>query len=66
MRGKLIDRIAEVEREETDAVHKLGLVRGYAKALRDVLAELEAERPMTDCGGDEVETAARKPNTEKR
>ena len=66
MRDKLRGRIAEVERAETEAVHKLGVVRGYAKALRDVLAEIEAERPTVDRAGDEVETAAKKPNTEKR
>lgn len=66
MREKLLSRIEEVAQREADAIHELGLVRGYAKALRDVLAEIEAERPTTDCGGDEAETTARKPNVEKR
>lgn len=66
MINKLRERVAEVDSAERDAVHSLGVVRGYRKALRDVIAELEAERPTADRGGDEVETASRKPKTEKR
>jgi len=58
--------LADVEQAESKAVHKLGEVRGYAAALRDIIASLNADRPTKERGGKTVEMANRKPDTEKR
>ena len=63
---KLKKLLAEAEGGEKDALHQLGVCRGYQEAMRDALAELEAERPTVKRGGKRVETAAKKPKPEKR
>jgi hypothetical protein len=66
MLDDLRERLAAAEKAEKDKIHELGVVRGYQKAVVEILAELESERPTTDCAGTEVETAARNPKPEKR
>jgi len=64
---KLKELLAEAEGGEKDALHALGICRGYQEAMRDALAELEAERPTVERGPHKrVETAAKKPKPEKR
>ena len=63
---KLRELLAEAEDGEKDALHRLGVCRGYQEAMRDVLRGRESDRKVVEVAGRPVVTAARDPKTEKR
>ena len=58
--------LTSAEEAEKDALHSLGVARGYQEALRDVLRKLEEDRKVVEIAGKPVVTTARDPRPEKR